>query len=55
MHFCTSAQERARLKNLVKSEQKKRKKLDSLGIDLDFKGYEGLLAESKPKRMKFTE
>ena len=51
----TAAQERARLKNLVKSEQKKRKKLDSLGIDLDFKGYEGLLAESKPKRMKFTE
>ena len=51
----TAVQERARLKRLVKSEQKKRKKLDALGIDLDFKGYEGLLEQSKPKRMKFSE
>lgn len=51
----TAEQERTRLKRLVKSERKKRKKLDTLGIELDFKGYAGLLAESKPKRMKFSE
>jgi len=51
----TAAQEAARVKKLVKKEQAKRKKLDSLGIDLDFKGYEGLLAENKPKRTKFSD
>jgi len=51
----TGAQEAARVKKLIKKEQAKRKKLDSLGIELDFKGYEGLLSESKPKRTKFSE
>jgi nucleolar protein 15 len=51
----TAGQEAARIKKLVKKEKAKRKKFDSLGIDLDFKGYEGLLTENKPKRMKFTE
>jgi nucleolar protein 15 len=51
----TAAQEAARIKNLVKKEKGKRKKLESLGIELDFKGYEGLTSESKPKRIKFTE
>ena len=48
----SQAQEQARLKKLLKKEQAKRKKLDSLGIELDFKGYEGLVAENKPKRGK---
>lgn len=51
----TQAQEQSRLKKLLKKEQAKRKKLDSLGIDLDFKGYEGLVEENKPKRKKFSD
>jgi len=51
----TAAQEKARVANLVKKESAKRKKLASLGIEYDFKGYAGLLTENKPKRTKFSD
>jgi nucleolar protein 15 len=50
-----AVQEKAREKKLVKKEQQKRKKLEGLGIDYDFTGYENQVAAKKPKRMKFSE
>ena len=44
--------EQARVRKLVKAERAKRSKLQALGIEYDFVGYEGLRDERIPKRTK---
>ena len=48
-------EEVSRVKGLVKAEKRKRSKLESLGIDYDFEGFEALVEQGKPKRTKFDE
>jgi nucleolar protein 15 len=50
----TKDQQKQLTKKLVSKERAKRKKLKELGIDYEFKGYEGCL-KKEPKRTKFED